>query len=141
MKSTQNIRTDNPLTRGEVARLADVGLETVRFYENEGLIKEPPRKKSGYRQYSSAVVGRIRFIKHAKDLGFSLREISELLSLRVDPKKSCRDVKKRAEMKIEDIEQRINKLRKMKRALKKLADSCKVRGPTSECPILEHLDQ
>lgn len=130
-----------PLTRGEVAKLSEVGIETVRFYENEGLIDEPPRRESGYRQYAYDVVRRIRFIKHGKDLGFSLKEISELLSLRVDPKSSCRDVKKRAELKIEDIENKINSLKRMKRALKKLADSCKGRGPTSECPILENLDK
>jgi len=141
MKSTQHNGAENPLTRGEVARLSKVGLETVRFYETEGLIDEPPRKKSGYRQYPYDVVKRIRFIKHAKDLGFSLKEISELLSLRVDPKRSCGDVKEKAEMKLANIEQKIKSLQKMKQALRRLANSCKGRGPTTDCPIIEQLNQ
>ncbi len=71
------------LSIGQVARRAGVGVETVRFYEREGLLEEPPRRASGYRQYSEQVVKRLHFIKRAKQLGFSLKEISELLLLRV----------------------------------------------------------
>ena len=72
------------LSIGQVARRAGVGVETVRFYEREGLLEEPPRRASGYRQYSEQVVKRIHFIKRAQKLGFSLKEIAELLLLRVD---------------------------------------------------------
>ncbi len=128
------------LTIGEVAKRSGIGLETVRFYERKGLIEEPPRTDSGYRQYPAAVVARLRFIKRAKELGFSLKEILELLSLRVDPDTTCADVKKRADLKILDIEQKISTLQKMKKALTKLAASCTGSGPSSDCPILEALD-
>ncbi len=128
------------LTIGKVAKGSGIGIETVRFYERKGLIAEPPRTDSGYRQYPEEVVGRIRFIRRAKELGFALKEISELLSLRVDPNTTCADVRKQTEFKISDVEERIRALRGLKTALKKLAVSCTGSGPTSECPILEALD-
>jgi len=128
------------LTIGEVAKRSGIGLETVRFYERKGLIEEPPRTDSGYRQYPEDVVARLRFIRRAKELGFSLKEISELFSLRVDPDTTCADVKRRTDLKILDIEQKMSTLQTMKRVLTKLAASCTGRGPTSDCPILEALD-
>lgn len=131
---------NDQLTRGEVAKLSNVGIETVRFYEQEGLIPKPRRSDAGYRQYPSDAIKRIQFIKHAKDLGFSLKEITELLSLRVNAKKTCGDVRKIAEGKMQEIESKIRHLKKIKRALNTLAESCRGKGPTSECPILEALD-
>src|SRR5205085_4323513 len=84
---------------GQVARRACVGVETVRFYEREGLLEEPARRASGYRQYSEEAVKQICFIKRAQQLGFSLKEIRELLTLRVDRQNSCEQVKERAETK------------------------------------------
>ena len=130
----------NNLTIGQLAKKAEVNVETVRYYERRGLIPKPPRRESGYRQYSQGVVARIQFIKRAKELGFSLKEISELLSLRVDPDTTCGDVKRRAEIKIADIEEKIRALQGMKKALKKLVALCSGQGPTSECPIMEVLD-
>ncbi len=127
-------------TIGEVAKRSGIGLEAVRFYERKGLIAEPPRTDSGYRQYPEEVVGRIRFIRRAKELGFALKEISELLSLRVNPDTTCVDVRKQTEFKISDVEEKIRALRRIKTALKKLAASCVGTGPASECPILEALD-
>lgn len=129
-----------PLTRGKAAKLAGLGTETLRFYEKEGLLEKPKRLLSGYRQYSQSSIKRILFIKQAKELGFSLKEIFELLSLRVDPQKGCRDVKRLAEVKISAVEEKLKTLIRIKRALKKLAASCHGKGPTSECPILESLD-
>ncbi len=129
-----------PLTIGQVAKRSGIGLETVRFYERKGLVEEPPRTDSGYRQYPEEVVARIRFIRRAKELGFKLSEISELLSLRVDPDSTCSDVRQQAESKIADVEEKIRVLQGIKTALKKLAASCVGTGPTSECPILEALD-
>ena len=80
------------LTIGQLARQAEVNVETLRYYERRGLIPEPPRKESGYRQYPPDDLARIRFIKHAKELGFTLKEILDLLTLRVDPETSCDDV-------------------------------------------------
>ena len=127
------------LTIGKVARSAGLAIDTVRYYELEGLLEKPARTTSGYRHYRPDVVARLRFIRQAKDLGFSLREIKELLSLRVEAGRSCADVRARAERKIADVEQRVATLMRMKRALAKLASSCSGRGPTSECPILEAL--
>ncbi len=129
-----------PLTIGQLAKQAQVNVETIRYYERRGLLPEPPRRWSGYREYSQADVAHIRSIKRAKELGFSLSEISELLSLRVDPDTTCDDVQQRTEIKIADIEAKIQTLERMKKALKKLVASCRGRGPTSECPILEALE-
>lgn len=128
------------LTIGQLAKRAQVNVETVRYYERRGLMPNPPRRESGYRQYTEADVSRIRFIRRTKELGFSFKEILELLSLRIDPDTTCGDIKKRAKAKIVDIEDKIRTLHGMKRALAKLVGSCRGRGPTSECPILEVLD-
>ena len=128
------------MTIGQMARSAGASVETIRFYERQGLLQHPARSPSGYRKYPPEAVSRVRLIRQAKDLGFSLKEIKELLALRVMPGKSCRDVRSRAERKIVDIEQRIVALRRMKAALTKLAAACTGRGPTSECPILEALE-
>ena len=129
------------LTIGQVARRAGIGIETMRFYERQGLIKEPPRRDSGYRQYPDDVVARLRFIKRAKELGFSLKEIKELLALRVDPETTCAEVKSRAQAKIVDVEAKILALQRIRKALVKLTTVCRGSGPTSECPILDALDK
>ena len=129
------------LTIGQLAGRAEVGVETVRFYERRGLLAEPERRPSGYRQYDEAVVDQLRFIKRAKELGFTLKEIKELLSLRLDPSTTCADVKSRAEEKIDDIQDKIRTLQRMKKALVKVTKACSGRGGTSECPILESLDR
>jgi len=128
------------LTIGRVARSAGLAIDTVRFYEREGLLQKPARTPSGYRQYSADAVARLRFIRQAKELGFSLREIKELLSMRVGAGRSCGEVKARAERKIADVDRRIAQLRRVQKALLKLAAECSGRGPTSECPILEALE-
>lgn len=128
------------LTIGKLAEKSNVNIETIRFYERRGLIPKPPRLESGYRQYPLETVVRIRFIKRAKELGFSLKEISELLSLRLDQNTTCNDIKKKAEDKVVDIEKKIQNLQKIKEALDKLTASCRGIGPVSECPILDALD-
>jgi len=132
---------NNRLTIGEVAREAGVNIETVRYYERRGLIPRPPRSESGYRLYSENTIRLIRFIRHAKELGFSLREIKELLSLRVTEGVSCAQVKEKTEAKIAEIEERIQSLKKIKSALLKLTRECTGKGPISECPILETLEK
>jgi MerR family mercuric resistance operon transcriptional regulator len=130
----------DPLTIGELARAADVGVETIRFYEREGLIAEPPRLRSGYRQYPLDTVRRVRFIRRAKELGFTLKEIGELLSLRVASGTTCANVRSMGRDKIRDIEGKIAELHKMKAALEHLVRACRGKGPISECPILDALD-
>jgi MerR family transcriptional regulator, copper efflux regulator len=128
------------LTIGLVARRAGIGVETVRFYEREGLIEEPPRPLSGYREYDDEVVSRLGFIRRAKDLGFALKEIKELLSLRRDPSTPAADVKRRAEAKIADIQSKIHSLQKIKKALAKLTSACSCHGASTDCPLLHTLD-
>ncbi|VAX15909.1 Transcriptional regulator, MerR family [hydrothermal vent metagenome] len=136
----KTVKKVEPLTIGQVAKLSDVGVETVRFYERRGLIDEPPRKDSGYRQYPEGAVKRINFIKKAKELGFTLKEISELLNLRLHSGGGCADVRAKALEKISDVKGKIGELNKIQKALTKLAASCKGDGPVSDCPILEALD-
>jgi MerR family copper efflux transcriptional regulator len=126
---------------GQVAKEAEVNIDTVRYYERRGLLPSPKRKESGYRQYLGDTVNRIRFIKHAQELGFSLDEIAELLSLKLDPVAACSDVKKKAEGKIAEIDGKIEMLGKMREALKCLVEMCAENRRVSECPILEALDK
>jgi MerR family transcriptional regulator, copper efflux regulator len=129
----------NWMTIGQLARKVDVGVETIRFYERQGLIPEPPRSRSGYRQYAETTVDRLRFIRRAKELGFSLRETDELISLRLDQGASATMVRAQAEEKIRDIEDRIRDLQRVRSSLAELVDSCGCAGPGSECPILRAL--
>ncbi len=125
---------------GQVARLAGIGVETVRFYEREGLLEQPARRASGYREYESDAVDRLRLIKQAQRLGFTLREIKELLALTADPQATRAQIRKRAELKIADIELRIAELRRMREALVPLVQACNGRGPLDGCPILAAIE-
>ena len=127
------------LTIGQLARKAGVNLETIRYYERRGLIPDPPRNSSGHRQYGQQDLQRTLFIKRAQALGFTLKEIAELLSLRVEPGVSCRDVKERVQAKIADVEKRMAALEEMRAALVRLAQRCTGSGPVSRCPILDEL--
>ncbi|MEN8262859.1 MAG: heavy metal-responsive transcriptional regulator [Nitrospirota bacterium] len=98
------------LTIGKLAKRANVNIETIRYYERRGLITKPHRRDSGYREYPDETEKRILFIKRAKDLGFSLNEIDDLLSLKIDPKTTCSDIKSKAEAKISDVENKIKDL-------------------------------
>jgi len=128
------------LTIGKVAKRVGIGIETIRFYERKGLIDEPPRRESGYRQYCEKDIERLVFIQHAKTLGFSLREINELLSIRARPEANTREVKEIASAKLLDINNKIKLLQRMRQTLKKLVEQCPGEGPTCECPILEALE-
>ena len=127
------------MTISQVARLAGVGVETVRFYEREGLLAQPARPDSGCRDYPPEVVKRIHFIRRAKELGFSLKEIHELLTLSGELTSSCADVKRQAEAKIDEIECKIADLLRMKRALGQVAARCSGNGPRESCLILDAL--
>jgi MerR family mercuric resistance operon transcriptional regulator len=128
------------LTIGHLARAVGINLETVRYYERRGLLPKPPRSPFGYRLFPADAAQRLRFIKHAQELGFSLKEIRELLALRISPKTSSVEIRKRAEAKIRDIEGKIKGLESMRKSLRKLTKSCSGCEPISECPILESLD-
>jgi MerR family transcriptional regulator, copper efflux regulator len=128
------------LTIGEVAKQAHVRLETLRYYERQGLIARPPRSSSNYRVYPTETVRRVRFIKRAQQLGFSLQEITELLALWAEPTVACGDVRERAITKLNDIEDKIRALQTMQAALVRLIAMCGGNGPLTDCPILEALN-
>jgi Hg(II)-responsive transcriptional regulator len=128
------------LTIGRAAKLAELGVETLRFYERQGLIAPPPRTASGYRQYPQEVVARLRFIQRAKALGFTLGEIKELLSLRFSPSADRCDIKARAEAKLAAIEAKLQDLKRMKGALEGLTQACAETASARGCPILEALE-
>lgn len=129
----------NILSSGKLAKAAGVNLETIRFYERQNLLSKPPRTAAGYRVFPADAIQRVRFIRRAQSLGFSLKEIKELLALSVARGASCGTVRQRAEKKISEIEEKIMALEAMKKALSKLASTCAGRGPVTRCPILECL--
>lgn len=128
------------LSTGQLAKQADVNIETVRYYERRGLIPEPPRRESGYRKYPPNTVERIHFIKRAQELGFSLKEIGDLLSLRVDPHAPALEVRNKAQEKVRDIDAKIESLQQMKHALLHLIGQCDGHGTVNDCPIIEALE-
>jgi MerR family copper efflux transcriptional regulator len=128
-------------TIGEVARRAHVGIDTVRYYERNDLLPEAPRRRSGYREYDGDDVRRLRFIRRAKELGFSLAEIRELLALSADRERGVRGVKARAEARLAEVEVRIRELQRMRRGLQRLIAACPGHGPLEACPILAALGE
>lgn len=125
---------------GEVAERGGVNLQTIRYYEREGLLPEPPRLDSGYRMFPENTVQRVRFIKRAQELGFTLAEIKELLSLRIQKGRSSSEVRALAKAKLADIDGKIRTLNEMRKALSRITDQCSGCGPASDCPILESID-
>jgi len=125
---------------GQLAKLTDLNVQTIRYYERRGIIPKPPTRESGYRQYSDADLVRLRFVIHAKEMGFTLREIGELLCLRVDTRTKCGNVQRMAERKIADIETKIYNLSALRKVLLRLTDLCKKDGSHSDCPIIDILE-
>lgn len=129
------------LTISKVAKRAGINLQTVRYYERQGLLAPVSRTKAGYRIFSSDAVRRIRFIKRAQELGFSLKEIKELLSLRIDTHTTQADIRDRTQAKIADVEQKIRNLQAIHANLLRVAEDCSGCGALKDCPILESLDK
>lgn len=127
------------LTIGKLSKRADVSIDSIRFYERRGLLAEPDRTSSNYRVYPLEAAQRLRFIKKAQKLGFSLGEIQELLDLNHDPAASKADVKHKTAAKIEDIRNRMQDLGRMLKALEQLDGSCNGHGSVAGCPILKAL--
>jgi len=128
------------MTIGAAARQSGVGVETIRFYERRGLIAQPPKPSgAGPRRYAPEIVERIRFIRQAQHLGFALREIQELLSLEANPVADCSDVRRRALVKIEEVNVRIARLAEIRSALVRLLAACPGSGALGGCSILEAL--
>jgi MerR family mercuric resistance operon transcriptional regulator len=125
---------------GQLAQRAAVNLQTSRYYEREGLLPEPPCLSSGYRFDTDSMVRCVRFIERAQEIGFSLAEIRELLSLCADGRRERNKVRTVAQAKITDIEDKIRTLKAMKTVLNRLTERSSGCGPASECPILESID-
>jgi len=126
---------------GHLAQLGGVNLETIRYYERRGLIPKPERTAAGYRQFSPDAARRLRFIKRAQELGFSLDEVRELLALGADPRQDRATIRARAHVKIDDINRKIVALTAMKETLHQLVNRCEHCGPSAQCPIVASLDQ
>lgn len=125
------------LTIGVLAKQAGVSVETVRFYVQRGLLKKPKCKSTRFKEYAVDDASRIHFIKRTQELGFTLKEIKNILELNTDPQATCRDVKRKAEKKIEEIEEKLSDLRRMKRSLDQLVAACgESKQALNQCRIL-----
>src|SRR5438309_5289740 len=121
------------LTTAKLAKEGGVNVETIRYYERHGLLQKVPRTASGYRQFSDDHAIRLRFIRRAQKLGFTLKEIKELLAIRVKPGSGCADVRRRAEAKIADVEEKIRHLQVIREALFQITSTCSGLGPATNC--------
>lgn len=127
------------MTIGRLAKAAGVNIDTIRYYERHGLLPLAARRESGYREYEADDVARLSFIRRAKDLGFSLTDIGELLSLSQDRRSDMRGVKRKAEERVADVERKIAELKRVQRGLKTLIDACPGHGELAGCPIVAAL--
>lgn len=129
------------LTISRAAEAAGVGVETIRFYERQNLIAQPPRPPGGgFRVYPQETINRIRFIRQAQELGFSLREAGDLLALRTDRHASAASVRERTLAKLQNVESKIEQLGAIRAALRELLDACPGEGPLRRCSIMDALD-
>ena len=131
--------TTPSFTIGTVAKRAGVPIDTIRYYEREGLLPEPLRRASGYRSYNETAVRQLRFIRRAKDLGFTLEEIRDLLALSSDRRGGVKAVRKRAEQRLASIDARIAELMRIRKGLQQLVEACPGHGDPEHCPILRAL--
>lgn len=130
------------MTISQAARAAGVKVETVRYYERRGLIARPPKPvDGGFRRYATSTVRCIHFIKDAQSIGFSLAEISKLLSLRVQPDATCRDVRRLAEQKRVEVQERLTQLQRIADVLDELIETCPGDANLGACSILEALER
>lgn len=129
-----------PQTISEVAKQAGVNIQTLRYYERRRLLSKPERTASNYRVYPNDTARRIRFIKRVQKLGFSIKEIQEILALRASSRARCADVQRHAQAKIKEIEEKIRALTAMRWTLEKLVAECSAKKPITECSILEAMD-
>lgn len=132
---------DSQLTIGQLAKSSGVHVQTVRYYERLHLLGPAARASSGYRLYGPEEERRLRFIKNAQALGFTLREIDELLNLRVSSRARCGDVQRKAKEKLQCVEAKARDLRALARALERLIQTCRAGQPTNHCPILKSLEK
>lgn len=129
---------NTPLTIGRLAKQANVNIETIRYYQRVGLIPEPKKPSQGFRVYNTDIISRIRFVKRAQELGFTLKEIEGLLDLGDG---NCKQVQKYAEQKCQQIEERLQDLNAMKNALASLIKQCKTSDEDIHCALIESLNK
>ena len=128
------------MTIGQLAGQAGVNVQTVRYYERRALLDEPPRTRGGYRMYCREDLLRLRFIQRAKQLGFTLTEVRELLDLRVDPRRKAEDVRRRAQEKIVDVAARIRDLERVRAALRQIVAGCSAHGAPADCALIHAIE-
>lgn len=128
-----------PMKIGEVSKRSGLSIDAIRYYEKEGLLEAPDRMPSGYRQYNDSTVARLLFIRRIKELGFTLKEIRELLGLWFDPNTQPSEVRQRAESKIKNIDEKICHLQEIKKSLQRLTTQCQHHNSIRECPLLAGL--
>ena len=129
------------MTIGALAKRVGVAIDTIRYYEREGLLPEPRRRASGYRSYGEEAASQLRFIRRAKGLGFTLDEIRELLALSADRHRGVEAVKQRAEQRLAAIDERIAELQRVRDGLAQLVETCPGHGSPEACPILRALTE
>jgi len=129
------------VTIGKLAKEVGVNIQTVRYYERRRLLSPTARKPSGYRLYGDDALKRLRFIRNAQSLGFTLKEIAELLDLRVSLRTRCGDVQKKAQAKLAQAESKVRDLQALARGLRGLIKACQAGQPTDRCPILQTLEE
>jgi Hg(II)-responsive transcriptional regulator len=130
----------NEYSIGKLSQLSNLNIETIRFYEKKGLLSKPKRKDSGFRIYADEYVKRIDFIKRAKALGFSLKEINELLTIQIEDTTTCDDIKNKLEIKSIEINNKISDLKKMNKSIQILMEKCTTNEDLGACPIIENLE-
>jgi MerR family Zn(II)-responsive transcriptional regulator of zntA len=141
--TVRDINRDRNMKIGELVKQSGIAAETLRYWEREGLLSPAGRSPSGYRNYSKENLAQVEFIKRAKSVGFTLSEIGELLSIRVDPEShTCGEVKRLADSKLRNIERKIEELGQMHHALARISDIC-CGGDASaiRCTILNALER
>jgi MerR family mercuric resistance operon transcriptional regulator/MerR family gold-responsive transcriptional activator of gol and ges genes len=129
------------VTIGQLAKEVGVNIQTVRYYERRKLLSPTARKPSGYRLYGDDALKRLRFIRNAQSLGFTLKEIAELLALRVSSRTRCGDIQKKAQAKLAQAESKVQDLQALARGLRGLIKACQAGQPTDRCPILQTLEE
>lgn len=129
------------LTIGKLAKAVGVNIQTIRYYERRKLLHTKAKNQSGYRLYDDEALRKLRFIKNAQILGFTLREIGELLKLRTTSVASCKNVQGKAQMKLGQIKEKVRKLQALARTLQGLIQTCRAGQPTDPCPVLKSLEK
>jgi MerR family copper efflux transcriptional regulator len=127
------------MTIGRLAKATGVNIDTIRYYERHGLLPQASRRQSGYREYATDDVARLSFIRRAKELGFSLTDIGELLSLSRDRRSDMQGVKRKAEERLAEVDRKIDELKRVQRGLKRLIAACPGHGELASCPIVAAL--